>query len=74
MIEQLYPGDQDYVDHFYAVLDAFKDQRYLRKDNKPIFVVYKPLLIPNARNFIKKWNDLAMQNNLSEGFFFIGHT
>ena len=73
LIEQLYPGDQDYVDHFYAVLDAFKDQRYLRKDNKPIFVVYKPFLIPDAANFIKVWRALALKEGL-EGLHFIGHT
>jgi len=74
LIEQKYTGDEDITNHFFEILPAIKDDRYIKIDNKPIFVVYKPLLIPNARNFIKKWNDLAMQNNLSEGFFFIGHT
>jgi hypothetical protein len=73
LIEQLYPGDQDNTDHFYAVLDAFKDQRYLRKDNKPIFVVYKPFLIPDAANFIKMWRALALKEGF-EGLHFIGHT
>lgn len=73
LIEQLYPGEQDYTDHFYAVLDAFKDQRYLRKDNKPIFVVYKPFLIPDAANFIKVWRALALKEGI-EGLHFIGHT
>lgn len=72
LVEQLYPGDQDYVDHFYSVLDAFKDPRYLRKDNKPIFVVYKPFLIPDAARFIKIWRSLALKEELV-GIHFIGH-
>lgn len=73
LMEQLYPGDQDYSDHFYAVLEAFKDKRYLRKNNKPIFVIYKPFLIPDAANFIKIWRMLAIKEGL-DGIHFIGHT
>lgn len=74
LIEQLYPGEQDVEDHFYSILPAIKDKRYLRVDGKPIFVIYKPLLMPNASEFISKWNSLARKNNISDGFFFIGHT
>ncbi len=73
LIEQLYPGEQDYTDHFYTVFEAFKDKRYLRKDNKPIFVVYKPFLIPDPTNFIKIWRKLAIKEGL-EGIHFIGST
>lgn len=72
LIEQLYPGDQDYKDHFYTVLEAFKDKRYIRKNNKPVFVVYKPFLLPDASQFIKVWNSLAIKEGL-EGIHFIGH-
>lgn len=73
LMEQLYPGDEDYINHFYAVLNAFKDKRYLRKNNKPIFVVYKPFLIPDVSNFISIWKQLAVKEGL-EGIHFIGHT
>jgi hypothetical protein len=73
LIEQLYPGEQDYVDHFYAVLDAFKDKRYLKYNNKPIFVLYKPFLIPDTLNFISIWRKLALIEGLT-GIHFIGYT
>lgn len=73
LIEQLYPGDQDYKDHFYEILDAFKDNRYMRKNNKPIFVIYKPFLIPDVKNLIEIWNELAKIEGV-EGIHFIGHT
>lgn len=74
LMEQLYPGVDDIKAHFYSILPAFKDKRYIRIENKPIFVIYKPLLLPNADEFIDIWNKLARENNLSDGFFFIGHT
>jgi hypothetical protein len=74
LIEQLYPGIDDIEAHFYSILPALKDKRYIRIDDKPIFVIYKPLLLPNAKEFIEIWDKLANENNLSDGFFFIGHT
>jgi len=74
LIEQLYPGEQDIEDHFYSILPAIKDKRYIRIDNKPVFVIYRPLFIPNSKYFILKWNELAKKNNIIDGFFFIGHT
>jgi hypothetical protein len=71
LIEQCYGGDKDYYDHFMTVLPAFKDKRYITIDGKPIFVVYKPKLIPNAEHFIKYWRQLATENGLP-GIYFIG--
>lgn len=71
LIEQCYGGDDDYYAHFKAVLPAFKDKRYITVDGKPIFVIYKPLLIPNAAQFIEYWQKLAEKNDLP-GIYFIG--
>ena len=32
LIEQTYPGINDHIAHFYAVLPAFKDKRYIKCD------------------------------------------
>jgi hypothetical protein len=74
LIEQEYPGEQDYREHFYALLDAFKDKRYVRRNGKPVFVVYKPFLIPDIEKYISTWNQLAVKEGLGEGIHFIGHT
>lgn len=73
LIEQLYPGKDDIVNHFYAVLEAFRDDRYLKKNGKPIFVIYKPFLVPDCYNFINIWRELAFKEGL-EGIHFVGHT
>lgn len=72
LIEQTYPGVKDYESHFYAILDAFHDKRYTRIDNKPVFLVYNPLGIPNPKIFTDLWNELAIQNGFA-GIHFIGH-
>lgn len=74
LIEQIYPGDEDYVNHFNAVLPAFKDKRYITCDNKPIFLIYKFDKIPDLKHYIELWNKLAVENGLN-GIYFIacGH-
>ena len=71
LIEQTYPGKEDNVKHFYSVLPAFKDKRYIRIDNKPIFLLFKPLKMPNVSEFIEQWQELAKENGL-DGVYFIG--
>lgn len=73
LIEQTYPGEKDYEEHFYAMLTAFKDERYMKINDKLIFAVYDPLAIPNPNIFISTWNNLAIKNGL-QGFHFIGFT
>lgn len=36
LMEQLYPGDEDYIAHFNAVLPAFKDPRYIRVNGEAL--------------------------------------
>jgi lipopolysaccharide biosynthesis protein len=70
LIEQKY-DEQDFIDHFYYLLPAFKDKRYINIDGKPLFVIFLPLDIPNAKNFVQLWNSLALENNL-KGIYFAG--
>lgn len=71
LIEQKYPGVQDYIDHFNTMLPAFKDKRYVRVNGKLFFMVYAPTRMPNAREFIEIWRKLAKDNGLGD-FYFVG--
>ncbi len=73
LIEQTYPGENDFVAHFNTVLPAFKDKRYIQCEGKPIFIIYKPDQLPNAQGFIKLWRKLAVENGL-KGIYFIAHS
>lgn len=71
LLIQDYPGEKDHIDHFYNVLPAFKDKRYIRIDGKPVFVIYAPLSIPKVELFVELWKQLAIENGL-EGIHFVG--
>jgi len=72
LIEQKYPGDEDYTEHFYNVLPAFMDHRYLTIEGKPIFLLYNPVSIPDYDHFVELWNSLAIKNGL-KGIYFVLH-
>jgi len=71
LAEQVYPGKEDDEAHFYAYLEAFKDERYMKQDGKPIFLIYRPMQHPYLSDFIKHWNNLAKINGFPNGFCFI---
>lgn len=73
LVEQIYSGKTDNEDHFYSLLNAFKDKRYLRYKGKPIFIIYRPFKFRDIKEFMKQWNDLAIKNGF-EGFHFVGQT
>lgn len=70
--EQLYPGVEDYTAHFYDVLPAFKDKRYIMVDDKPFFLIFDCINFPDIKLFIDTWQSLAKENGL-EGIHFVGN-
>lgn len=72
LIEQTYPGEEDYIAHFRAMLPAFRDPRYMRVNGKLIFGIFAPADVPDFEKFKDCWNRLAEENDLG-GFFFFGY-
>jgi hypothetical protein len=64
LIEQLYPGEQDYIDHFNHILPAFKDKRYFCVDGKPLLMVTNLMDIPDLSLFVNTFRRLAKENGL----------
>ena len=71
LIQQTYPGKDDIEKHFYSLIEAFKDKRYMKINNQPIFLIYQPLNHPNISYFIERWNTLIQKEKIAEKFFFI---
>lgn len=69
LMEQTYPGIEDYVAHFNALLPAFKDHRYVKVNGKPFFLVYDPLVSDEICVFISTWRELAKKNGLIDFYF-----
>ena len=68
LMEMVYTQDE-FVAHFYDVLPAFNDHRYITVDGKPLFVIFDPEALPDE--FIPCWNELAEKNGL-KGIHFVG--
>jgi lipopolysaccharide biosynthesis protein len=64
LIEQTYPGREDYERHFRHILPALQDPRYVTVDAKPLFYVFRPEQLPSAAEFVDAWQDLARQAGL----------
>jgi hypothetical protein len=69
LIEQTYPGADDHAAHFRSLLPAFSDDRYLKVDGKPLFVVFQPSDLTSQA--LDTWRDLAAAAGL-KGLFMVG--
>ena len=63
LLEQTYGDKEDWERHFEYLLPFFKDERYEKKDNKPLFMIYNP-------NFAEKHDmiDYFEKRCIEEGF------
>lgn len=73
LAEQKYLGKEDNEKHFYKLLKAFKDPRYIKYDGKLLFIIYKALEFRGLSEFMDQWNELAKMNGLP-GFSFMAYT
>ena len=64
LIEQTYPGDEDHRKHFEYLLPAFQDERHIRVDGKPVFVIYSPMEIPDVKRTMDLWREMAVAAGL----------
>ena len=71
LIEQKYPGEDDWDVHFFTMLPMFKDSRYYKIKGKLVFLIYSPESMPNVKKFIDRWQQLSIEHGLP-GFYFIG--
>jgi Glycosyltransferase WbsX len=73
LIQQSYPGDDDYRRHFETLVPAFHDPRYVRVEGHPLFIVYVPELLPDPGRFVDLWRRLATEAGLP-GLFLVART
>jgi len=71
LVEQTYPGINDYKAHFYSMLDAFTDHRYIKIGGRNVFCIYRPTDFKDVKNFMNTWREMAKRENAPD-FFFIG--
>jgi len=64
LISQEYGEEQDWINHFEYLLPYFIDKRYILVDEKPLFIIYRPELIPCCNQMIDCWQEQAKKNGL----------
>ena len=71
LLEQTYPGLDDHRAHFAFLLQAFRDERYITVDGKPLFYLYDPFKLPDIQRVTDLWRELALAAGL-KGLFIVG--
>jgi hypothetical protein len=71
LIKQTYPGKNDYIAHFYSLLPAFQDKRYIEVKGKKVVFIFRPMDITDPKKFIDIWQNLSIKEGL-KGIHFVG--
>ncbi len=65
LIKQTYGIEKNWREHYSYLSQFFKDERYIKVDNKPMLLIYHLNDIACAKEMFALWNTLAIQ----DGFF-----
>jgi len=56
LLEQEYSFEDD-LNHIQHLISYFKDDRYIKVDGKPVFIIYRPKFFPDIEKTIQIWRD-----------------
>lgn len=70
LLQQVYGGPESWKRHFQYLLKFFEDDRYIKIDEKPVYIIYLPQDIKCRREMFKLWNELARENGF-KGIYLI---
>jgi hypothetical protein len=64
LIQQDYGIKDDWREHFDYLLPFFRDSRYIRYKDRPLFLIYRPQLFPDHPRMLAWWNHWAQDEGL----------
>ena len=59
LLMQKYGEEKEWREHFEYLLPFFKDDKYIKVNNSPMFLIYLPQEFPKCNKMIALWNELA---------------
>jgi hypothetical protein len=65
LMPQTYGDEPEWEKHFQYLLPAFLDPRYIRVDDKPMFLIYRTLSIERFSDMIAYWQRRAVESGLA---------
>lgn len=72
LIDQKYGSGEELDVQINHYLKSFRDERYFRINNRPLFQIYKPTDIPNLSEFSNKLREASVKEGLGNPFL-VGH-
>lgn len=67
LMEQKYSLEDD-IAHLRSLIPSFRDRRYIKINDKPLFLVYRTELIPNPKKTAEIWREELFKAGLGEIF------
>lgn len=71
LLEQGYGTELDWRIHFDYLLPFFRDERYIKIEGKPVFMIYRPNNIPQITKMAECWRQWAIKSGFP-GLYLIG--
>lgn len=63
LIKQEY-SEEDDENHIKWLVNVFKDNRYIKINNRPVFIFYRPTHIPRIKETLQMFGQIALENGL----------
>lgn len=73
LIEQTYGGIEECRLHYLYVRNLFENKNYVRIENRPFFLIYKPQNHPFVKRHIELWNQWIQQDGIADSVYFVAN-
>ena len=64
LMPQEYGGEEDWRKHFEYLLPFFQDERFIKVDGRPMFLLYRAVNITRCKEMMEFWESLAQKAGL----------
>jgi hypothetical protein len=68
LIKQTYSEEDDF-NHINWLIKVFKDHRYIKVNNRPIFIIYRPLDFPDIIRTLNLFNTSCINSGIEKPYF-----
>lgn len=70
LLKQVYGNEEDWKKQFNYLLTFFRDDRYIKIGNKPLYIIYLPQDIKCRKRMFAYWDNLAQKHGFA-GIYFV---
>jgi len=66
LMKQNYGDEEEWIAHIKYFVQFFKDERYIKIDNRPVLFIYNVAKIENYEEMIKCWNSYLKEQGIND--------